>query len=139
MGDDGLPLHEVIEDPTPARLAEEHDEEQVRKRLHAAIAALPEIERVVVTHRLNGVRGIDIAQMFDMSPANVFAYPQSRNQTVASGIGCRGIIMKDRSYFIEAALRYEELLESGQIISLDAFVAQEPPEVREELRAFSRV
>jgi hypothetical protein len=32
--------------------------------------------------------------------------------------------MKDRSYFIEAALRYEELLESGQIISLDAFVAQ---------------
>ncbi len=44
--------------------------------------------------------------------------------------------MKDRSYFIEAALRYEELLESGQIISLDAFVAQEPPEVREELRAF---
>jgi transcriptional regulator with XRE-family HTH domain len=44
--------------------------------------------------------------------------------------------MKDRSYFIEAALRYEELLESGQIISLDAFVAQEPPDVREELRAF---
>ncbi|MCS6938462.1 MAG: helix-turn-helix transcriptional regulator [Roseiflexus sp.] len=44
--------------------------------------------------------------------------------------------MKDRSYFIEAALRYEELLESGQIISLDAFVAQEPPEVREDLRAF---
>lgn len=44
--------------------------------------------------------------------------------------------MKDRSYFIEAALRYEELLASGQIISLDAFVAQEPPEVREELRAF---
>ncbi|GIW03114.1 XRE family transcriptional regulator [Roseiflexus sp.] len=44
--------------------------------------------------------------------------------------------MKDRSYFIEAALRYEELLESGQIISLDAFVTQEPPEVREELRAF---
>jgi len=44
--------------------------------------------------------------------------------------------MKDRSYFIEAALRYEELLESGVVISLDAFVAQEPPEVREELRAF---
>ena len=44
--------------------------------------------------------------------------------------------MKDRSYFVEAALRYEELLESGQIISLDEFVAQEPPEVREELRAF---
>jgi transcriptional regulator with XRE-family HTH domain len=44
--------------------------------------------------------------------------------------------MKDRSYFIEAALRYEELLETGQIVSLDAFVAQEPPEVREELRAF---
>ncbi len=44
--------------------------------------------------------------------------------------------MKDRSYFIEAALRYEELLESGQIVSIDAFVAQEPPEVREELRAF---
>jgi transcriptional regulator with XRE-family HTH domain len=44
--------------------------------------------------------------------------------------------MKDRSYFIEAALRYEELLESGVVISLDAFVAQEPPEVRGELRAF---
>lgn len=44
--------------------------------------------------------------------------------------------MKDRSYFIEAALRYEEPIESGVVISLDAFVAQEPPEVREELRAF---
>ncbi|GIW03115.1 RNA polymerase sigma factor [Roseiflexus sp.] len=71
FGDDGPPLHEVIEDPTPARLAEEHDEEQVRKRLYEAIAALPEIERVVVTHRLSEVRGIDIAQMLGMSPANV--------------------------------------------------------------------
>ncbi|MGB9754049.1 MAG: sigma-70 family RNA polymerase sigma factor [Roseiflexus castenholzii] len=71
MGDDGLPLHEIIEDPTPARLAEEHDEEQVRKRLDEAIVALPEIERVVVTHRLSEVRGIDIAQMLGMSPANV--------------------------------------------------------------------
>lgn len=71
MGDDGLPLHEVIEDPTLARLAEEHDEEQVRKRLYEAIEALPEIERVVVTHRLSEVRGIDIAQMLGMSPANV--------------------------------------------------------------------
>lgn len=44
--------------------------------------------------------------------------------------------MKDRSYFIEAALRYGALIESGQVTSLDAFVAQEPPEVREELRAF---
>ncbi|MFQ3682434.1 helix-turn-helix domain-containing protein [Roseiflexus sp.] len=44
--------------------------------------------------------------------------------------------MKDRSYFIEAALRYEELLESGQVIGLDAFVVNEPAEVREELRAF---
>lgn len=44
--------------------------------------------------------------------------------------------MDERSYFIEAALRYEALVEAGQPISLDAFVAQEPAETRTELRAF---
>jgi RNA polymerase sigma factor for flagellar operon FliA len=71
VDDDGPPLHEVIEDPAPERLAEEHDDEQVRKRLHEAIAALPAIERTVINHRLNNVRGIDSAQMLGMSPANV--------------------------------------------------------------------
>jgi hypothetical protein len=41
-----------------------------------------------------------------------------------------------RSYFIDAALRYEDILASGRIIGLDAFVAQEPLEMREELRDF---
>ncbi|PDW05113.1 transcriptional regulator [Candidatus Viridilinea mediisalina] len=44
--------------------------------------------------------------------------------------------MEERSYFVEAALRYEALLESGQLIGLDTFVAQEPAETRDELRAF---
>lgn len=44
--------------------------------------------------------------------------------------------MSERSYFVAAALRYEELLEVGQWMSLDTFVAQEPVETREELRAF---
>ncbi|MFO7166888.1 MAG: XRE family transcriptional regulator [Chloroflexota bacterium] len=44
--------------------------------------------------------------------------------------------MDERRYFIEAALRYEELLESGQQISLDQFVAGEPEATRAELRAF---
>jgi transcriptional regulator with XRE-family HTH domain len=44
--------------------------------------------------------------------------------------------MNERQYFVETALRYEELLEAGQHVSLDAFVAQEPAETRDELRAF---
>jgi transcriptional regulator with XRE-family HTH domain len=44
--------------------------------------------------------------------------------------------MEERSYFVEAALRYEALLEAGQPISLDTFVAREPAETRVELRAF---
>lgn len=71
VGDDGSPLHEVIEDTTPERLVEAYRDEDERRRLHEAIAALPTIERIVITHRLNEVRGIDIAQMLGMSPANV--------------------------------------------------------------------
>lgn len=44
--------------------------------------------------------------------------------------------MDERQYFVEAALRYEELLESGQHLSLDDFVAGEPETTRAELRAF---
>ncbi len=44
--------------------------------------------------------------------------------------------MDERQYFIDAALRYEALLESGQPISLDEFVAREPATTRAELRAF---
>lgn len=44
--------------------------------------------------------------------------------------------MEERSYFVAAALRYEALLEAGQQISLDTFVAREPAETRAELRAF---
>lgn len=44
--------------------------------------------------------------------------------------------MEERSYFVEAALRYEASLDAGQQISLDAFIAQEPVETRAELRAF---
>ncbi|MFQ3631786.1 RNA polymerase sigma factor [Roseiflexus sp.] len=71
IGDDGSPLHEIIEDPTMERLVEAYRDEEERRRLHAAIAALPAHERIVITHRLNGVRGVDVAQMLDMSPANV--------------------------------------------------------------------
>jgi transcriptional regulator with XRE-family HTH domain len=42
----------------------------------------------------------------------------------------------EESYFVEAAMRYEELLESGQSISIEAFVAGEPSTVRAELHAF---
>lgn len=44
--------------------------------------------------------------------------------------------MDEQQYFVDAALRYEELLESGQQMSLDAFVASEPEPTRAELRAF---
>ncbi|PDV97160.1 helix-turn-helix domain-containing protein [Candidatus Chloroploca asiatica] len=44
--------------------------------------------------------------------------------------------MEERSYFIEAALRYETLIEAGQMLGLDAFVIQEPEATRAELRAF---
>jgi transcriptional regulator with XRE-family HTH domain len=44
--------------------------------------------------------------------------------------------MDERQYFIDAALRYEALLKSGQQISLDEFVAREPAATRAELRAF---
>jgi len=71
VGDDGPPLHEVIEDTTLERLAEEYHEKQLHQQLHAAIATLPVIERIVITHRLRGVRGTDVAQMLGMSPANV--------------------------------------------------------------------
>lgn len=71
IGDDGPPLHEVVEDPTSERLVEAHRSEDERRRLYEAIAALPTTERIVITHRLEGVRGTDIAQMLGMSPANV--------------------------------------------------------------------
>ncbi len=71
IGDDGSPLHEIIEDSTMERLVEAYRDEEERRRLYAAIAALPANERIVITHRLNGVRGVDVAQMLDMSPANV--------------------------------------------------------------------
>lgn len=44
--------------------------------------------------------------------------------------------MDERQYFVDAALRYTELLESGRQVSLDAFVAGEPAALRAELRAF---
>lgn len=44
--------------------------------------------------------------------------------------------MDEQQYFVDAALRYEELLESGARISLDDFVAGEPAATRTELRAF---
>lgn len=44
--------------------------------------------------------------------------------------------MSERSYFVAAALRYEELLDAGQWMSLDDFVAQEPAATRDELRAY---
>ncbi len=71
VGDDGSPLHEVIEDTTPERLVEAYRDEDEHRRLHEAIAALPTIERIVITHRLNEVRGIDIAQRLGISPARV--------------------------------------------------------------------
>ncbi len=71
IGDDGSPLHEMIEDSTMERLVEAYRDEEERRRLHAAIAVLPAHERIVITHRLNGGRGVDVAQMLDMSPANV--------------------------------------------------------------------
>lgn len=71
IGDDGPPLHKGIEDPALERLVEAYHDEDERRRLHEAIATLPTIDRTVITHRLNGRRGIDIAQMLGMSPANV--------------------------------------------------------------------
>jgi hypothetical protein len=44
--------------------------------------------------------------------------------------------MEKLLYFVDAALRYVALLEAGQNISLDGFVAQEPVETRAELRDF---
>ncbi|MCS6841483.1 MAG: sigma-70 family RNA polymerase sigma factor [Roseiflexus sp.] len=71
VGDDGPPLHEVIEDPTLERLVEAYCDEDERRRLYEAIAALPTTERIVITHRLEGVRGTDTAQMLGVSPATV--------------------------------------------------------------------
>lgn len=70
-GEDGLPLHLMIEDKTLEQLVDTYQDEQIRARLYAAIAALPAIEREVVTLRLNGVAGVDIARQFGMSSANV--------------------------------------------------------------------
>jgi RNA polymerase sigma factor (sigma-70 family) len=70
-GDDGLPLHRMIEDKTLEQHADTYQEEQIRARLAAAIARLPVIERQVVTLRLEGVASVDIARQFGMSPANV--------------------------------------------------------------------
>lgn len=39
-------------------------------------------------------------------------------------------------YFIDAALRFEDALDADPSISLESFVAGEPAERREELRAF---
>lgn len=44
--------------------------------------------------------------------------------------------MDQAQYFVDAALRYDELLETGQLISIDDFVAREPVDIRQELRAF---
>jgi len=70
-GDDGPPLHHMIEDKTLEQHADAYQEEQVRARLDTAIARLPVIERRVVTLRLDGVASVDIARQFGMSPANV--------------------------------------------------------------------
>ena len=70
-GDDGPPLHRMIEDKTLEQHADTYQEEQIRARLAAAIARLPVIERQVVTLRLEGVASVDIARQSGMSPANV--------------------------------------------------------------------
>lgn len=69
--DDGLLLHEIIEDPTMERLVEAHHDEQIRKQLHEAIATLPSIEHFVITQRLHGARGTDIAHMLGISDVSV--------------------------------------------------------------------
>ncbi|MFO7166887.1 MAG: sigma-70 family RNA polymerase sigma factor [Chloroflexota bacterium] len=70
-GEDGRPRHEQIEDVTPARLAEEFAEEQLRARLHKAIARLPVRDQDVIRMRLEGVPGKEIARQLGMSPSNV--------------------------------------------------------------------
>lgn len=71
VGDDGPLLYEVTGDPALERLVEAYRDEDERRRLDEAIAALPANERTVITRRLNGMRGIDIAQALGMSPANI--------------------------------------------------------------------
>lgn len=44
--------------------------------------------------------------------------------------------MDEDQYFIEAAMRYEALLEEGRLVSIEEFVAGEPAHLRAELRAF---
>lgn len=71
VGEDGLVRHELIEDVTPERLAEEYREEQLRARLHEAIAQLQPHDREVITLRLQGVPGIEIAQHMNLTPVNI--------------------------------------------------------------------
>ncbi|WP_097654740.1 sigma-70 family RNA polymerase sigma factor [Candidatus Chloroploca asiatica] len=71
VGKGGLARHEVIEDVTPERLADEYREEQLHARLHAAIAQLPPHDREVINLRLQGVPSIEIARRMNLSPVNI--------------------------------------------------------------------
>lgn len=71
VGEDGLARHELIEDTTPERVAEEFAEEQLRDRVKDAIARLPVRDREVLTMRLAKVPGKEIATQLGMSPSNV--------------------------------------------------------------------
>lgn len=71
VGEDGLARHELIEDVTPERLADDYREEQLHARLHAAIAQLPPHDREVINLRLQGVLGVEIARRTNLSPVNI--------------------------------------------------------------------
>lgn len=71
IGEDGLERSELIEDTAPEALAEEYREEQLRTRLYAAIAQLPHFDREVITMKLDGVLGVEIARKLNMSPVNI--------------------------------------------------------------------
>jgi RNA polymerase sigma factor (sigma-70 family) len=71
VGEDGPARHELIEDPTPERLAEDYQETQLHTRLMTAIEQLPSRDREIITLRLRGVPGIEIAKAMSMSPPNV--------------------------------------------------------------------
>lgn len=71
IGDDGMERYELIEDTAPETLAEEYREEQLRTRLYEAIAQLPYFEREVMTMKLDGALGVEIARKLNLSPVNI--------------------------------------------------------------------
>ncbi|MEN9937397.1 MAG: hypothetical protein RLZZ387_3976 [Chloroflexota bacterium] len=71
VGEDGRARHERIEDVTPERLAAEFAEERLRARLREAITRLPVRDREVLTMRMDGVPGKQIAAQLGMSQPNV--------------------------------------------------------------------